>query len=137
MVLWSFLQGFHLPVLPLTPRGAPQTGRAPGDAEAFYLKPERGGKAGRESGAGEQGVGRPRSQGLLPRPVGWWVLMALPGAAVEPGAPALERRGKVMEEGGRRGSPCPQGCSAGGRMHLLPGAQPGGHRRPELPNSEP
>ena len=31
---------------PLTPRGAPQTGRAPGDAEAFYLKPGEGGELG-------------------------------------------------------------------------------------------
>lgn len=41
-----------------------------------------------------------------------------------------------MEEGGRWGSPCPQGCSVEGGMHLPPEAQLDGHR-PELPNSEP
>ena len=41
-----------------------------------------------------------------------------------------------MKEGGRRGSPCPQGCSVGAECTFL-GAQLGGHRRPELHNNEP
>ena len=41
-----------------------------------------------------------------------------------------------MKEGGRRGSPCPQGCSVGAECTFL-GAQLGGHRHPELHNSEP
>ena len=72
---------------PLTPRGAPQTGRAPGDAEAFYLKP----------GEGREGWARKRGRG------------AGGGEAQVPGAPPMSRRmaGPDGTAGGCCGAWCP------------------------------
>lgn len=72
---------------PLTPRGSPQTGRAPGDTEAFYLKP----------GEGRDGWARKRGRG------------AGGGEAQVPGVPPTSRRvaGPDGAAGGCRGAWCP------------------------------
>ena len=82
-------------------------------------------------------MGRPRFQGLLPCPAGWQVLMALPGAAVEPGAPCPGEEGKGHGGMGQTGLSLPPGLQRGEWNATATGAQLSGHRCPELPNSEP